>query len=162
MVMMVVMIGSATSTLAATTTTVVVGVSTARTGGQERGSGHDGQNQRLTKHQQSPQLVEHLRRVHPEKLHTPWLLTLPNSAETHRATTLGPPCPKVGLPLFEEATLESVYWLENCVSCIEFSVRGVQNTNRRHVVKPKRGNFGLLRILRILAQTGACLRFTNR
>jgi hypothetical protein len=93
--MVMVMVGSTTSTFAATTTTMVVRISTARTGGQESGSGHDGQNQRLTKHQQSPQLVEHLRRVHPEKLHTPWLLTLPNSAETHRATTLGPPCPHV-------------------------------------------------------------------
>jgi hypothetical protein len=108
---MMVMIGSATPTLAATTTTVVVGISTTRTGGQERGSGHDGQNQRLTKHQQSPQLVEHLRRVHPEKLHTPWLLTLPNSAETHLATTLGPPCPHLVFRFSRKPHWKAFYWL---------------------------------------------------
>ena len=72
---------STTSTLVAAPTPVVVGESGARTCDQERGSGHNGQNQRLTKHQRSPHLVEHLRRVHSEKLHTPWLLTLPDSVE---------------------------------------------------------------------------------
>ena len=41
--------------------------------------------------------------------------------------------------------------LENCVNCIEFSVRGLQNNSPANEVKPKRGNFGLLRILSMLA-----------
>jgi hypothetical protein len=72
--------------LVSASTTMVVGERRSGPCGQERGSGHDGQNQRLTKHQQSPHLVEHLRRVHSEKIHTPWLLTLPNRVESHWAT----------------------------------------------------------------------------
>jgi hypothetical protein len=63
---------AAATATAATMTEMVEGTGGARTGNQERRSGHNGQNQHLAKHQRSPHLVEHLRRVHSEKLHTPW------------------------------------------------------------------------------------------
>jgi hypothetical protein len=58
-VVMVVMV-AASRLAAAPTAEMVEGAGGARTGNQERRSGHNGQNQHLAKHQRSPHLVEHL------------------------------------------------------------------------------------------------------
>lgn len=53
--------------------TVMAGTGSARRGGQQRSSGHDGQNQGLAKHQRSPQFVGHQRRIHSENTTCPGL-----------------------------------------------------------------------------------------
>jgi hypothetical protein len=59
---------------AATSTPMVEGPGATGARDQERCSGHDRQNQSLTKHQGSPCILEHLRRLYPENCTRPGCL----------------------------------------------------------------------------------------
>jgi hypothetical protein len=102
-------VAAATSTTS--TTPVVEGLSTTGARDQQRGSGHDSQNQCLTKHQGISLHFGTLKTPIPWKLHTPWLPALPNCI------------------------------MESCASCMEFSDCGLQNNNQIWAVKPMQRDF---------------------
>jgi len=104
---------TAATFVAATTsaTPVVEGLSSTGTRDQQRCSGHESQNQCLTKHQGISLHFGILQTPIPWKLHTPWLPALPNRI------------------------------MGSCASCMEFSDCGLQNNNQILGVKPKQTDF---------------------
>ena len=103
---------------------------------QERGSGHDGQKQRLTKHQQSPHLVENLRRVHSENKSTcPGYALGTKPLSLRRTGHLN--------PLLQPPLDVSTIW-KAAQTGSSFPFAAFKITIESAEVKPKRRFFGLL------------------
>jgi hypothetical protein len=101
----------AATTPTASTTPVVEGPGTTGARYQQRCSGHESQNQCLTKHQGISLHFGTLKTSIPWKLHTPWLPAPPNCT------------------------------MESCASCMEFSDCGLQNNKQIRAVKPNQRDF---------------------
>jgi hypothetical protein len=101
----------AATTPTASTTPVVEGLGTTGARYQQRCSGHESQNQCLTKHQGISLHFGTLKTSIPWKLHTPWLPAPPNCI------------------------------MESCASCMEFSDCGLQNNKQIRAVKPNQRDF---------------------